>query len=138
MFLTINDLKTVSQESIIMNIVNNEQTIISDIINDNIALMTDYLSVHYDCNEIFTKEDKQRNRTVLRYLKALVLYDLYCSNGHHENDMARQRYDDAMSWLKQIRDGKQIIDNLYKITDSNGDNSLFLSVKSNKNYKSNW
>ena len=138
MFLSIDDLKTVSTENIIEDILGGDDNIIEDIVNDNIALMTDYLAVHYDCNAIFATEQKLRNRTILRYLKAMVLYDLYCSTGHNENEMARQRYEDALEWLQQIRNGKQVISNIEKLTDKNGDNSLFISAKSERKYQSNF
>ena len=74
MFLTKEELKTVSDINIVNKIVNMDDTIVADIIAESIDLMKSYLSRYYDAGAIFAQEGENRKKAVLKKLKDIVIY----------------------------------------------------------------
>ena len=75
-FLIKDELKTVSTLEIIDIITNNDDDIVEEIIDECIDVMKTYLGAYYDMDEAFAKEGDDRNKTLLKYLKALVIYEI--------------------------------------------------------------
>lgn len=143
MFLEKSELKTVSTDEIINRIINNDDAIVEDIIKENIDLMSGYLFQYYDVEAIFNTTGDDRNLTLLKHLKGLVIHDIYTRRTKSINEVAKLRYDEALLWLEKVAAGK-IKPNLpVKNEDSDGDGitdkpSTFMKLGSNKKYQNGW
>jgi hypothetical protein len=143
MFLEKSELKTVGLDEIISRIINSDDTIITEIIEEDIDLMKGYLFQYFDTDAIFSATGNNRNKTVLRHLKGLVLFDIYTRRTKGINEVAKLRYDEAMLWLEKISEGKRKPDLPPKIIDTNGDGTpdtpaTFMKLGSRKNYPNGW
>ena len=143
MFLEKSELKTVGVDEIINRIINNDDTIVEDIIAESIDVMSGYLFQYFDTEAIFNATDSDRNLTVLKHLKGIVLFEIYTRRTKALNDVAKLRYDEAMLWLEKVSKGT-IQPNLPpKLTDTNGDGTPdsevpFMKLGSRKNYQNGW
>lgn len=115
MFLQKNELKTVAQLSIIDKITAEDDNIIDVIIDESIAVMSSLLSRYYDTDTIFnqravTNEDgtitDSRNKTVVKYLKDICIYEIYNRCTRENNEVAENRYNIAMEWLTKLNSGE--------------------------------
>lgn len=124
-FLTITELNTVSIKEIRDMITRNDDSIIETIIDESIDIMAGYISNYYDAEAVFAAEDDDRSKTVLKYLKDIVIYELYCTDHMAQlNDIVKMRYDEAMLWLSKMSKG-QIQLNLPGLdTDTDGDGEI--------------
>lgn len=105
MFTNKEELITVLPISLANAITDHEDHIIDQIIRESIALMTSYLSKIYDTNAIFSASGDQRNLTVLKYLKDIVVFELYRSHTRDTNEAASERYEAALQWLRDLNTG---------------------------------
>lgn len=143
MFLEKSELKTVGVDEIINRIINNDDTIVGDIIAESIDVMSGYLFQYFDTEAIFNATDSDRNLTVLKHLKGIVLFEIYTRRTKALNDVAKLRYDEAMLWLEKVSKGT-IKPNLPpKLVDTNGDGTPdsevpFMKLGSRKNYPNGW
>jgi phage gp36-like protein len=143
MFLEKSELKTVGVDEIINRIINNDDTIVEDIIAESIDVMSGYLFQYFDTEAIFNATNSDRNLTVLKHLKGIVLFEIYTRRTKTLNDVAKLRYDEAMLWLEKVSKGTikpnlppKLID-----TDGNGtpdSQSPFMKLGSRKNYQNGW
>lgn len=143
MFLEKAELKTVGLDEIINKIINNDDTIVEDIIAENIDLMSGYLFQYYDTEAIFSTTGSERNLTLLRHLKGIVLFDIYTRRTKQINEVAKLRYDEAMLWLEKVSAGKIKPDLPLKTIDTDGDGTpdtpaTFMKLGSRKNYQNGW
>jgi phage gp36-like protein len=143
MFLEKSELKTVGVDEIINRIINNDDTIVEDIIAESIDVMSGYLFQYFDTEAIFNATNNDRNLTVLKHLKGIVLFEIYTRRTKALNDVAKLRYDEAMLWLEKVSKGT-IKPNLPpKLVDTDGDGtpdsqSPFMKLGSRKNYPNGW
>lgn len=143
MFLEKAELKTVGLDEIITRIINSDDTIVTEIIDEDIDLMKGYLHEYYDTEAAFSTVGGARNKTLLRHLKGIVLFDIYTRRTKGINEVAKLRYDEAMLWLEKVSAGK-IKPNLpVKTVDTDGDGtpdtaSTFMKLGSRKNYPNGW
>jgi phage gp36-like protein len=143
MFLEKAELKTVGLEEIINKIVNSDDAIVTEIIAEDIDLMSGYLYQNYDTETAFAATGDDRNKTLLRHLKGIVIFDIYTRRTKQMNEVAKLRYDEAMLWLEKVATGK-IKPNLpVKTVDTDGDGtpdspSTFMKLGSRKNYPNGW
>lgn len=105
-FLAKEELKTVAQIPLINKIINDDNNIVTEIIEESIALMTSYLSRYYDTNKIFVQEGNNRNKGVLKRLKDIVIYEIYERHTREQNAVAMRRYSEAMAWLEKLNTGE--------------------------------
>lgn len=105
MFTSKEELITVIPTSLADALTNHEDHIIDQIIRESISLMTSFLANIYDCNAIFNATGDQRNLTILKYLKDIVVFELYRSHTHETNQAAADRYDAALQWLRDLNTG---------------------------------
>ncbi len=143
MFLNIDELKTVATREVVDLITNNDNTIIEEIIAESIDLMKSYLFKHYDTNEIFSKEGEERSKVILKYLKDIVIHEVYIRRTKTMNEIAKERYDEAMLWLEKMTKGTIEADLPKKLEDTNGDGKVdepvpFMKLGSRKSYKNHW
>ena len=104
-FLTKEELKTVAAMPTIDKLTAGNQFVIEQIIDESIALMQSYLSRHYDTDAIFAATGNARHLTVLKYLKDIVIFEIYDRLTREENEVARRRYDTALQWLNDLNSG---------------------------------
>jgi phage gp36-like protein len=143
MFLEKAELKTVGLDEIIARIINSDDSIVTEIIDEDIDLMKGYLHEYYDTESAFNAVGNARNKTLLRHLKGIVLFDIYTRRTKGINEVAKLRYDEAMLWLEKVSAGKIKPDLPQKIIDTNGDGTAdspatFMKLGSRKNYPNGW
>ena len=105
-FLVLSELKTVSDPAIVDIITGLDDTIVTQIIDESIDVMSSYLSVYYDPVEIFSQVTDTRNLMVIKHLKDLVIYEIYIRHTRDMNEVAKTRYDEAMNWLEKMNTGE--------------------------------
>lgn len=140
MFLEKPELKTVATDEIINKIINNDDSIVTDIIDESIDVVATYLHQYYDTEVIFSKTGNDRNKTVLKHLKGIVIYEIYIRRTKIINEVAKSRYDEAMLWLEKVSEGKikppLPIRNIDTDEDGTADSpATFLKLGSNKKYQ---
>jgi len=143
MFLDKEELKTVTTEEIVNKIINSDNSIVTDIIDESIDLMSTYLYQYYDTEAIFSKEDDERNKTILKHLKGIVVHEIYTRRTKSFNEVAKARYDEAMLWLEKVSKGEIKPPLPVRQIDTNGDGIPdtaieFIKSGSRKNYKNHW
>lgn len=143
MFLEKAELKTVGLDEIINRIINNDDTIVEEIIAESIDVMKGYLFQYFDTEAIFNATESDRNLTVIKHLKGIVLFEIYTRRTKQLNEVAKLRYDEAMLWLEKVSTGKIKPDLPPKVIDSNGDGTpdtpaTFMKLGSRKNYQNGW
>lgn len=142
-FLTEPELKTVATAEIINIITQNKDEIVTTIIEESISLMSSYLFKYYDTAAIFSKTAEDRSKVVIKYLKDIVIHEVYVRRTRQMNEVAKNRYDEAMLWLEKVGKGEIEPDLPRKLIDTNGDGEPdterpFLKLGSRKNYKNYW
>lgn len=140
MFLTKEELNTKSTDEIINKIINNDDSIVNDIILESIDVASTYLYQYYDTETIFSKTGEDRNRTLLKHIKAIVIHEVYKRRSKIMNEVAKESYDEAMLWLEKVSEGKIKPPLPIRNIDSDGDGNLdtpatFLKLGSNKKYQ---
>lgn len=140
MFLEKSELKTVGVEEIINKIINNDDSIVEEIIEESIDLMEGYLYQYYDTEAIFAKTGSERKKSLLKHLKGIVIHEIYTRRTKVENNVAKEKYDEAMLWLEKVSEGKIKPKLPLKKIDIDGDGILdkevpFMKLGSNKSYR---
>lgn len=136
-FLTQAELKTKSVISVINMITQNDPDIVETIIEESIDLMKSYLFNYYDVALIFDTEDTDRSNVILKYLKAIVVYEIYASDPQNEmNEVVKLQYDEAMLWLTKVAKGDINLDLPRNIIDDEAEE--FLHLNYGKRYSSDY
>ncbi|OWP76544.1 phage protein Gp36 family protein [Flavobacterium oreochromis] len=140
MFLQKSELKTVALDEIINKIINGDDSIVSDIIDESIDLMSGYLHQYFDTEAIFNATGDARNKSVLKHLKGIVIHEIYTRRTKAFNEVAKTRYDEAMLWLEKVSEGKIKPPLPIRKIDTDGDGTgdtetTFLKLGSNKKYQ---
>jgi len=140
MFLEKPELKTVATDEIINKIINNDDSIVVDIILESIDVVSTYLYQYFDTEAIFSKTGDERNKTILKHLKGIVIYEIYTRRTKIMNEVAKSRYDEAMLWLEKVSEGKIKPPLPIRALDTDGDGTpdtpaTFLKLGSNKKYQ---
>jgi hypothetical protein len=143
MFLEKSELKTVGVDEIINRIINDDDTIVEEIIAESIDVMSGYLFQYFDTEAIFSATENARNLTVVKHLKGIVLFEIYTRRTKQLNDVAKLRYDEAMLWLEKVSKGTIKPDLPPKLIDIDGDGIgdsevPFMKLGSRKNYQNGW
>lgn len=134
-FLTKDELKTAGVPEVIAKVTNGDDAIITDVIDESIDEMKGYLAVNYDADAIFNATGADRNKTVLKYLKKIVIYELYKRKGNLLDDDTMSSFDDAMAWLKGVAKGVIAADLPTRSTDSSSGDG-FIKFGGNSRYPS--
>jgi phage gp36-like protein len=107
MFLQKEDYDNIIRRDILERVIdNNDSYRITAEYNAQSVLET-YLRNRYDVTAIFSSIGDNRNRTIVRYMIDIVLYDLFSRIAPEQmNELRLTRYEEAIQWLKDVRDGK--------------------------------
>lgn len=140
MFLEKSELKTVATDEIINKIINNDDSIVTNIIDESIDLMSGYLYQYYNTETIFEATGDARNKTILKHLKGIVIHEIYIRRTKTFNEVAKTRYDEAMLWLEKVSEGKIKPPLPIRLNDTNGDGTAdtpatFMKLGSRKNHQ---
>ncbi len=140
MFLNIDELKTVATREVIDLITNKNDSIVEEIISESIDLISSYLFKYYNTDAVFSKQGDERSRVLLKYLKDIVIHEIYIRRTKNINETAKLRYDEAILWLEKIAKGDIEIDLPKRLVDIDGDGTPdepmpFMKLGSRKTYK---
>ncbi len=105
-FLIKDELKTVATSQTIDNLTANDDTIITDIIDESVSLMKGKLSKYYDVDAIFNATGATRHKTILKYLKDIAIYEIYERHTREQNLVTKRRRDEAMEELEKLNTGE--------------------------------
>ena len=143
MYLTKDELKTVATKEVIDLITQGDEQIVTQIIAESIDLMASYLYKYYDTEAIFAKEGDERSKILLKYLKDIVIHEIYIRRTKTLNQVAKLRYDEAMLWLEKIAKGEIEVALPKRLKDIDGDGTPdtptpFMKLGGRKTYKNHW
>lgn len=106
-FLIPEELKTVLYEYQTDSITEFDNDIVLSSIDAALEECRSYLAGLYDVTTIFAATGTARNALLLEYAKSItVWYLIRLSNPDQSWEQAKDRYDRAIKWLKDVRDGK--------------------------------
>lgn len=143
MFLTKAELETVALPQVIDLITRADDSIVDTIIGESIDVMSSYLYKYYDTETIFSATETDRSKIILKYLKDIVIHEVYIIRTKRMNEVAKMRYDEAMIWLEKMSKGDIEADLPRKEIDTDGDGepdteSSFMKLGSRKNHTNHW
>lgn len=73
--------------------------------NRAIATVRSLIGKRYDCDAIFSAAGEERNALVLKVCLDISVYEIFCQHNPYKISQTRKdRYDDAMQWLREVRD----------------------------------
>lgn len=143
MFLNTSELNSVAIPEVVDMITGSNDTIVNTIITESIEVMSSYLYKYYNTDAIFSATGNERAHIILKYLKDIVIHEVYIIRSKRMNEVAKMRYDEAMLWLEKMAKG-EIEANLPKReVDTNGDGipdseNTFMKLGGRKTYKNHW
>jgi phage gp36-like protein len=106
MFLEKEELKTVSDITIVNKITNLDDTIVEEIIEESIDLMKSYLSRFYDAEAIFDQTGNDRKKAIVKKLKDIVIFEIYNRNKWGVDSDTERSYAEAINWLEKLNTGE--------------------------------
>lgn len=139
-FLVKDELRTVATMEIINLITNNNDSIVSDVIDESIDVMCSYLHQYYDIAAIFSAQNADRNLTVLKHLKSIVIFEVSIRRKCPISKFHEDAKNEALLWLEKVSEGKIKPPLPLKLVDTDGDGEpdspdTWLKLGSNKKYK---
>lgn len=137
-FLNKEELQTVATAEIVNIIVNSDDTIIEEIIDESIDLMRSYLHQNYDTDTLFDQTGDDRSKIIVKYLKDIVIYEIYSRRTRQMNELAKQRYDEAIMWLDKITKGEINPGLPPRIDPDTGTGGTFMKTGSRRTYDNHW
>ena len=79
--------------------------------NRAIATVRSLIGNRYDCDAIFAATGDQRNVIILKVCLDIAVYEIFCQhNPYKMSQIRKDRYDDAMTFLREVRDFDASID----------------------------
>lgn len=110
-FITQDDYLPRIQETRLLQILQDDTTLLDDAEQTAITILKDALHSRYDVDQIFALIGAARPKQVVRWAISLILYFIY----ERVPDRATpprviKNYDDTMAYLLEIEDGKKSVD----------------------------
>lgn len=106
MLISKTELKTVSVPEVVQKVINQDDSIANDVIGESEAVMRSYLTGRFDVDTIFAAEGDDRDKVIVKYLKDIVIHELYTRKTENYHEVTKGRYDEAMLWLEKVASGK--------------------------------
>lgn len=79
--------------------------------NRAIATVRSLIGNRYDCDAIFAATGDQRNVIILKVCIDIAVYEIFCQHNPYKMSKIREdRYKDAMTFLREVRDFDASID----------------------------
>ena len=139
-FLVKDELKTKATIDIIDLITSNNDSIVEDVISESIDVMSGYLYQYFDTDAIFSKLGPERNLTILKHLKGIVVFEVSIRRKCPISKYIEDAKNEALLWLEKVSEGKIKPPLPPKLTDTNGDGTpdtpaTFIKLGSRKTYQ---
>lgn len=133
-FINLEDYGSRIHREILDALVRDDETIIEILEDQSIALMRSYLNNRYDCNAVFSATGGDRNNLILMMALDITVYNIFCiHNPQKISQITKDRYDRAVTWLKEVNAGKASIDGApLQPDDVLAANSPYLTVSNRK------
>lgn len=134
-YITIKDLVNRSQQRLIEESVKDPEIDISEIENDQIAIVTVYIQDRYNCERIFNMPI--RNAILVDIIANMVLYTIFGRNKARKIPSdTKEAYESSLKLLDKIHLGKlNLGDNVkYDATDERSGGYIAHGNTSNKNF----
>ena len=110
-FIEIPDYDARIHREILDALVRQDESIIEIIEDQSIALMRSYLNSRYDCDKVFSATGTERNNLILMMALDISVYNIFCvHNPQKMSQITKDRYERAITWLKEVSSGKATID----------------------------
>ena len=110
-FINLPDYDARIHREILDALVRQDEAIIEILEDQSIALMRSYLNSRYDCDKIFSATGDERNNLILMLALDITVYNVFCvHNPQKISQITKDRYDRAITWLKEVNAGKAAID----------------------------
>ncbi len=120
-FLTDSDLQTIIKIDHLLQVLDEDAGAKDESEAMAIAEIKDYLNASYNTNAIFSAVGNSRHKSIIRIAVDIMLYHLHARIDPNQIPEIRQiRYDAAIKWLREVRDGKMSPEGLPFI-DEDGD-----------------
>ena len=117
MFLTSSDFDKVVKADNLAKILGDNGTLLTDMILTAVAEANSYLAGRYDVTAAFAAEGTARNPILVLRVVDMAVYHLHAAiDPRNVNDLRRDRYAEALSWLKGLNKGDFTIDLPVKAT----------------------
>lgn len=100
--------------------------------NRAIATIRSLIGKRYDCDKIFAAEYDERNALILKIAVDISVYEMFCQhNPYKMSQIRKDRYDDAMEFLREIRDYKANIEGLPLLPEDSQESNTPWQIESN-------
>lgn len=97
-----------------------------------IAQMRGYLSARYDCDRVFAAEGDERSQLVLMMAIDIAIYHIFSiHNPRNMSQIRVDRYERAVEWLKDVRNGDISVDGLPEVEEETKNASSQFQMRSN-------
>lgn len=137
-FINQDDYNSVIHQEILEAVIRNDYTLLEVIEDQAVAEMSGYLASRYDVDTIFAQTGEDRNNLILMFAKDITLYHLHAIYNPVKFPMIRKdRYDQAIEWLRQVRDGEINPTGLPLATDDDGNEGGQINYEMSSNTKRN-
>jgi phage gp36-like protein len=128
--VTINDFNTHMYPELIDVISRENNTILNEAINAAEGEARGYLS-RYDRAALFSATGTDRDSTLLMYLKDMAVWHfIVVANPNTDLEFRKERYDNALAWLKGIQAGKIVPEDWPEPTVEPAEDASFFVVSS--------
>ena len=107
-FITKEDLGQDIYDEILSGITRGKDEKIGTACDDSIDEVTGYICAQYDTEDLFAKQDGERNKTILSLCRTIAIYKLH-SACNTMPEIRRLEYEDAIKTLNKIQSGKFIL-----------------------------
>lgn len=89
-----------------------------------IAEMKSYLGRFYDTETIFSQRGSNRHPLILMMCLDITVYHIFClHNPYKISDIRKERYERAVSWMKEVSKGNIVIDGAPKLQSAAAEDS---------------
>ena len=117
-FITVDDYSASIRLEFVEKAARGDENILEIVENQAVAEMKSYLSGRYDVDAIFSASGDDRHDLVLMFAKDISIYHL-CSIREGLMTQTRiDRYDRAVKWLTDVRDGKLVVEGLPRLEEA--------------------
>ena len=136
MFISKSEFKSIIIPEILERLTNQDNTVLETIIEESIDEMKGFLAAaSYDLTA-FDATEENRNKTLLKHLKRICIYELYKRKDHPIDEDTQNAYDETMIWLEKVAIGKTSIFGGPKQDTSPEHGGDFIKFGSNNAYQS--
>jgi len=107
MFLTQTDYKTLIQDHILSQVINDDVELLDQAELMAISEMESYLSARYDTQAIFAATGTNRHQALVMFALDMTIYHLHSRvSPRNISQLREERYNRAIEWLQNVAKGK--------------------------------